>query len=408
MTAYSAVLDNTDGGQGLFPGDYLTSPGGVYFATLLTNGQFVVAQGSNPDLNGAYSNNTVFNTGKTIPSGQNYAYSSVAQSLFGVYAWNNASSGSPVTLFSEGTITQGQTGFLTLSDAGQLALTLGNPSNPGSQVWNNGVNDPVKNINLTSINYGTASATLTPGQQVTNLTVPFTNSTSLTQVNQPAISTTYSQTSAWNFNLSEALTAGVSATASANLGIPDVAEGGASVTVSASETTTFSGGQSNSTTIGNTFSDTVDLTIPPFSQYDAYITSVPISYTLPYTFTGIATYANGNTEQVVGSGTFDGGDSTNFAAGAYCVYYNGVGNPCPEGSTLRPPGTPVPEPATLLLLPVALLAVTGVRLLPVALLAVTGIRGVRLGRRRVLRHGEPETGQHYTLDDGEIPFAAAL
>lgn len=285
--------------------------------------------------------------------------------------------------------------FATISDAGELTVTSGTPSNPSKVLFSNNVNDPVASLNISNIDYQFGSAILTSNSPVQGEVYAVTNPLDMEQSGTYPLSESYSKTNSWNWNLSQSLTLGVSSTTEVD--VPGVAK--ESVELQLSETTTLSGGQGGSTTETLTATAAPNLTVPAFSEFGVAITYQKVGFSIPYNYTGVATYKSGATANVVGTGTFVGTDGGDFGIAYSCVYeYNPQdpsNNTCPTAGGDLGPGVRVPEPSSLLLL-------------PIALLAVTTIRGIRLARRRAWWRGEPGTVRCFAAGGGEVPFAAAL
>lgn len=411
MTAYpSPLLTVLDNGPILFPNDYITSPSSVYFSALLSNGQFVVAHGSDLATDGAALSNVAWISSNALPSGTTGIVAGLGAGNFTVTV-DPPGNPNPYTFYST-PIPHGPTifdSFATLSDNGEFAIFQGTPTSPSTKLFSNGINDPVTGISLNSIDYNLAAANANLNTAKVNESASQTcnNTTPTKQVCALTVSHSYTKTQSWNWNLSEALTAGVTATATAQVGLPDVATVSGSVAVNASSTTTISGGEAGSTSLSNSYSDTVNVTTPPYSDYTLLLTAQQATYTVPYMYTGIATYQSGTTAVVTGSGVFDGGDTTDFNDTIACLSY--MGGACPAGlDTTLGLGTPVPEPSSLVLVPIALLTITMTRLPALALLAAAAIRGVRPARRRARRRSEPGAVRCYGAGGGKVSSAAAL
>lgn len=383
MTAYSQLNDiigvPASENDIINVGDYVYSPSGVYYGTVQSNGQFTIFRGSDPVTSAGGT--SVWAAPATPPEPYQVSPTSVAFVGGGTF---QVSSG-PFVFYlsgSPGSVNNGA--YAALSDTG--TFTLFNSSSGGDLVLHQG-NDTVKSLSLSSVTYNLSAATFDEPAQIGG---PSTAQNCIN--NQPtdsscslSLSQSYTKSQTWNWNLSEAVTVGVTAGLSGGIAIPGLASGGVSVTTSASSTTTISGGQSSTTTQVLTYTSSLSDTIPPNSEYEGYISAQQVDFSVPYSFTGVATYQSGATAAVAGSGTFNGTDAYDFQVVTQCLRYKG--GSCPEDLSILPPSVTVPEPSGLLLLPLALCFVTVNRMLPVVLLATAGLRGVHRARRRRSKPG---------------------
>lgn len=379
----------------VYAGDYVYSQSGVYYGTIQSNGQFAIFHGSDPVTSAGST--SVWAAPATPPPP--YQLDSYGAAFVGGGAFTVGND--QFVFYQSGTSSNINTGaYATLSDTG--SFTLFNSSSGGNLTLSS-VNDPVKSLSLSSLTYNLNAATFDEPAQIGGPSTAqyCTNNQPTSSSCTLSLSQSYTKSQAWNWNLSEAVTIGVTAGLSGGIQVPGLASGGVSVTTSASSTTTISGGESSTTTQTLSYTSSLSDTIPPNSEYEGYITAQQVDFLVPYTFTGMATYQSGATATVAGSGTFNGTDAYDFQVVTQCLKYKG--GSCPTDLVVFPSGTPVPEPSGLLLLPLALCVVTANRLLPVVLLATTGIRGVRRARRR---RSEPEAVSSYGAGGGGLLSAA--
>jgi hypothetical protein len=346
-TFYNDLIAYTDPNFGT----YLSSPSGVYTA-FVTPGpvQLQVARGSTPP---GSPNNVVWaqpstpiaqdpsNTARAVlfPNGA----LTVANNPYGYSSYTVSAGGGNVNL--------GAT--LALNDQGTLSIYQGQGTQ-GTQLWSNGISDPVTAITLSSINYDLSNPTITTTNQVAGGTFTQTNNTATTQQYPVSLGLSYTKTSSWSWNLSESLSLGLKSTTS--VGIPGVGTEAAEFNLT--ETTTLSGGQGGSDSESKTFTSGGNITVPAFSTYGTTLTGITYTYDIPYTWTGVATYSTGATADVQGTGAFNGADTGLFTTVTNCISQPG-GCPTPPGSP--GPHVPVPEPATLPLLPLAMMATILIR-----------------------------------------------
>jgi hypothetical protein len=358
MAVYSGYIPNN---TVLFSGDYTTSPSGTYYAIFSPygayQGQLQVERGSNPSVS---SPNNIANAISATPiqSGTFGGYYADMQEdgNFVIYGSQNGQPVAPVqAVYATNTAGLGATVYGQVSDNGSFSLfTGGSPSTQGQMVYSNGVSDPVKSLALTGLNYNLNNVVVTPTGQLSGESLTQTNKTQTSETATGTLTLTYSKTETFQWALSQAVTLGVSSTT--NVGVPGLIAG--SSTVSVSETTTVSFGHSDAETTGESFSAAVALNVPGNSEYEALLVGQQVSFSVPYTFTGVATYASGATANVVGSGTYVGGDGADFQVETICLAGcpNGVTGPISEV-----PATSIVEPASALLLPTALLGTAVMR-----------------------------------------------
>lgn len=168
----------------------------------------------------------------------------------------------------------------------------------------------------------------------------------------------YTQTATTTFSVSDAVSEGISA--NLKFGIPGVVQD--SLQLSITNTTTITHGKADSKSTTVTEIAGARPTIPALTTYNVQITGTAESYAIPYNWTGVATYQDGTTANVDGSGSFQGGSEGNFQVTTTCVIAV-LPTVCAPGSTETPATTifPIPEHATAILLPFGLVAVTAAR-----------------------------------------------
>ncbi|MGH7113545.1 MAG: hypothetical protein ACREE9_03520 [Stellaceae bacterium] len=297
----------------LNPGDYIKSPSGVYYATLLSNNaELVVSQGTDPATSGL---NVVWNTpaqstaagppGITFDRGSGEIIS-VGEPVPG-YGYYDL--GSEVPGSNRSTI-------ISLADNGTFTLSLGpNPAHPGQQTFSNNVNDPVVGYDLADISYDLANPTITSSGQVIGGVFKQTNNTSQTQVFPASLGLKYTKTSNWSFSVSEAITLGLKS--SFDVGMPGI--GATKQEISVSETTTIKAGKGGSDSEEKDFLSGVNVTVPPFSTYQAVLAGTRETFDIPFTYMGVAQYQDGAMVPVDGSGMFTGTDTGIFETVVSCV-----------------------------------------------------------------------------------------
>lgn len=344
MTVYQSYIPT---GTYLYQGDGIASPSNVYWMVLQFGGDNVVYTGSF----GTSLDFPVWSTG--TPSINYGTFFNIMQADGNFVEWTATTQNNIVETRVWETNTGGATGnyFASLSDSGEFAVYQGiDPSQPGAKLFSNSVNNPVTGINLTNLTYDLDKATFSSPTTIHGELETTLNTTDTPQLTKLNLSLSYTKSHTWSWNLSESLTAGISSTT--DVGVPGLAS--EKIQISVSETTAISKGESSSQSESKTFNAEADLTVPAFSEYGAQITAQHVTFNVPYTFEGIATYQSGITGTVNGSGIFNGGDATIFMITFSCLDTPGG---C-EYVIVPPPTSaiPAPEPMTLLLLPTALVA----------------------------------------------------
>jgi hypothetical protein len=327
------------------PGVMLQSPDGVYYADLLGNGSVIVSQGTDPTTSGV---NTVYTSPPGPAAGQTPEFpADLGAGQFEVLTSNFGVITELGTFPGYNYITT-----MSLTDNGALTVSTG-----GNQDFSDNVNDPVVGYKVSGITYDLANPTITTSQQVTGLVDTETNGTSVTQSFPATLSLSHTDSYSHTFSFSEAFTIGLKTTFEA--AIPLI--GGDKSELTLSSTTTAGFANTTTTSDTKTFTAGVNVTVPAHSEYEAVITATKETYSVPFTYTGDATYQNGAVVPIDGSGTFDGTDTGVFQTAIICISQPGG---CGSGLTgdlgdLPPgfltrgeslvgifPATPIPEPST--------------------------------------------------------------
>ncbi len=94
---------------------------------------------------------------------------------------------------------------------------------------------------------------------------------------------------------------------------------------------------------------------PPAIPYDAYLTGEDVSFDVPYTWTGVATYAGGASARVSGTGIYKGDVTGYLHAIIYCANAPPGAPACPSIPISDTPLSAMAEPSTAMILPIALL-----------------------------------------------------
>jgi PEP-CTERM motif len=337
-----------------FPfGVVLQLPSGVYYAAYMPNGSFIVSQGTDPVTSGVHS---VFST---APAGPGLSPSLLSSLSVGAFSTTTGNNGTPLATLGTVNASLFST-TMSLADNGALTInTVNTKGGPSTQDYSNNVNDPVVGYDVTGVTYDVAHPTISASTQVTGLEDTMANKTPINQVFSAQLSLAHTDSSSHMFSLSEAVQLASKATFDAK--IPLIGEGKAEITLS----TTTTAGRVDGETVSNTqtFNAGANVTVPAHSVYQAVIIGAQDTFSVPFTYTGDATYKDGAVVPVDGSGTFETTETGVFQTAIICVSQPGgcdSGISAPEaglpdgflapGETLVGlfPATPlpVPEPST--------------------------------------------------------------
>ncbi len=367
MTDYSGyVPTNTN----LYLGDYTTSPSGVYYAYLVggmiypntPTYSFWVVPGSGPSVSGCCLGYQPVSQFANAPNLGGFFASMQGDGNFVIYtSTSGLDQGTvlPVAATNSQQSTQGAY-FAQVGDDGSFTIYSGaSPSPTAEAIYTapNNSHGSVTSINLTNITYDFAHANILSETGVGLYSADFINATTLPEQVNAQQNISYTQTATTTFAVSDAVAVGISA--NLKFGIPGVVQD--FVQLSVTNTTTITHGKADSSS--NTVTEIAGArpTIPALSTYNVQITGTAESYAIPYTWTGVATYQDGTTADIVGTGTFDGGSEGNFQVTTTCIIAV-LPSTCAPGSTEAPATIlPVPEPITAMLLPLGLLGVAAAR-----------------------------------------------
>jgi hypothetical protein len=333
------------------PGIVLQSPSGVYYADLMSNGSFVVSQGTDPTTSGIHS---VFSTAAAGPNTGGAFF----PAGLGIGQFQIDTNNGPILTNLGATMQHSFSTTMSLADNGALTISVvQTQGGPSQQDFSNNVNNPVVGYEVTGVTYDVAHPTISASQQVTGLVDTLTNKTSLTQVFPVQLSLAHTDSTSHMFSISEAVQLASKTTFDAM--IPLLGEAKQEITISS--TTTVGTVDGRTTTDNKTFNAGATVTVPAHAVYQAVIVGTQEQFSVPFTYTGDATYQDGSVAPVDGSGVFNAMDTGIFETAIICVSQpggcdSGLSGPeagLPDGF-LAPgetvvglfPATPVPEPST--------------------------------------------------------------
>jgi hypothetical protein len=287
----------------MYMGDYTSSPSGVYYGTIGDPGIFWIVPGTNPTtspcclganavVNGTTTTNLGGLFGPMQTDGNFVLYTSATGTDQGQVIPTGASNSNPAS--------PSPLYFAQVSNSGSFTIYQGSsPSNQGSAIFTApGINSPVTSIVLTGVAYDTDHASVKSSS--ISVHTPYTNINTTDSPLQGNDSDAFSWSRSASYSFNTSSTVGTNVTGSAGINIFGFSLGGS---ITAVDTTTISHGQA--TTTSSTQTDTIGArpTVPAFSQYTTFVTATTGTFTIPYTWEGVATYANGTTANVSGTGT---------------------------------------------------------------------------------------------------------
>ena len=363
----------------MFAGDYLASTDGLYYGFLDTTGAysgtpglFLIAPGSNPTIApvviGCITCSYPITTTPSLNLGGFFAKMG-SDGNFVIYTsatGKDQGTVIPVSSTQSGQSPASPPYYATIqdnpkngNDGGSFIIYQGvspDQTNPLMQDAQNIIGS-MTGITLsggasgTGIDYDFSKAKAGKVLAVASQITPVTNFTSQTQQVKVNLSLSYTDTSSFNFQVSDAT--GISISSSVSVGVPGVV--GTSLRFGVTSSTTISKGQTTTTSNSTTFQVGVRPDVPPGYTYDAYLTGEDVSFEVPYTWTGVATYAGGATARVSGSGIYEGDVTGYLHAIIFCADAPPGSPACPSIPISDTAVGILAEPSTAMMLPIALL-----------------------------------------------------
>jgi hypothetical protein len=270
---------------------------------------------------------------------------------FVVYGPNNIS-----TPFAATNSARSTTGdyFATLNDNGAFTITAGTPSNNnGKPIYSNNINNPVKELDLTSMVYDFNVGTIKNATAVAGASAQAVNNSPTPQSFPLLVNLEYTETEMSSWKVSEAVAFNI--VSKTTVGVPGLTT---ETTLGVTSTTTYEHGESTSNGKTVKYQGGVNISVPAYSEYDAFVVATQAESIVPYTFAGTAIYADGQSAEVSGTGLFDGVSTSLFQVEVDCV------SPTTACAGVSPVFLPVnltavPEPTTWVLLSVGGFAAMG-------------------------------------------------
>ncbi|MBN8490122.1 MAG: PEP-CTERM sorting domain-containing protein [Burkholderiales bacterium] len=362
MATYKGYLPP---GTTLFNGDFTTSPSGVYYGMFAVNVdvnnqpngyEFWIVPGSSPSASGCCNGYSPV-TGLADTNLGGYFARMETNGTLTVYT--SATGTNQGTVLPVGTINTPQVEqppyFAQVGDDGSFTIYSGSAptgnDNSGSVFSVNQSHGAVTGINLQTLTYDYGKAKFTSTTGVGWLDANYTNDTPLPQQQDGTTNVSYSQTATLSFSVADAVSEGISA--NVTWGIPGIAKD--SLGFQITNTTTITHGRADTTSTTVSFTAGARPVVPPGETYNIKVTATAASYSIPYSWSGLATYEDGTTAQVVGEGLFEGASQGDFQVTTTCISAN-----CTAliGSITQPAEiAPIPEPGTWLLFALGLVGI---------------------------------------------------
>lgn len=307
MANLGSVLSTS---QYLTPADYLASPNNLFFAIIQGDGNFCVYHGPGPTDNMGY----LWCQGTTGSAGEYFAIMQ-ADGNFVVYAGTGPTDNQGLLWSSSSTSSSEGSYFAILQDDGNFCVYRGTgPSDNQGLVWNSGVTDPIENIDIASIDYDVANATIEDSVPQGIYSQDVQNNSAETQNSSIQSTQGVNETSGW----SDSLSVDVGFKATYKTGVPIVAE--TSVEMSASVTTTFT--WNGSTTRTNNWGFNVTASVNAGCEIKVLVSVTLSTISVPYVLTGTGTFKSGISMPVTINGTYNGSNSHDLL-----VTYENVATP---------------------------------------------------------------------------------
>ncbi|MGD9616893.1 MAG: hypothetical protein AB7H90_20145 [Alphaproteobacteria bacterium] len=354
----------------LFYNDYTTSPSGVYYAVFVSQTifpstpsyEFWIVPGSNPSVAPCclgYNPLTILSDtslggffAHMQPDGNFVVYTSATGTDQGtvipVAATNSQqSAGGPY--------------FAQVGDDGSFTIYSGsdpvNFNNGPVYTAQNNSHGAVTSINLLDIDYDFSKANILSMTGVGWYNTDFVNPTDIPDQVVAQQNISYTQTATLTFSVADAI--GESISGNVTFGVPGIVKD--SLGFSITNTTTITHGKADSDSSTVTFIAGSRPVLPPHTTYNVQITGTEATYTIPYSWSGVATYEDGTTANVVGDGIFKGASQGNFLVTTTCVLAV-LPQTCEPGSTTVPALiSPVDEPGAATILSMALVGFMAAR-----------------------------------------------
>jgi hypothetical protein len=174
------------------------------------------------------------------------------------------------------------------------------------------------------ITYDFAHTRVSPSSQIFGASQTCINKlpTEPTCTLSPALN--YTKTNTFTFTANQSIQLGFKSTT--KLGVPGIGEQSAEWSIMG--TAGFTEGTSDAESEGRSFTSGVSIPVPAATTYRGQLVGELVDATIPYTYTGAATYNSGKTATVNASGVYNGVDTGQFTIELTCIQTPGG---CPTG-----------------------------------------------------------------------------
>jgi hypothetical protein len=283
-------------GEFLNVGDFLTSPNGIFCAFQQTDGNFCVYRGT-PE---SHPGPALWCTMATGSGGQFCAFMQT-DGNFCVYSGTPESHPGDALWCTMATASGGQF-IAALQDDGNFCIYKGTPdAHPDAAVWCTMATDPIADVEIASIVYDLAHATIIQSGPVELYRQTVRNQTAQPQSSTISGSESVTETSGWSDSL--AVKVGVSTTFETE--IPFVAAAKVTVSVDVTNTYTWNG----STAKAKVWGFNTPVSVPPRTTMVCLVAATMSTIAVPFTLTGIFILKSGTRVPGVAKGIYTGSNS---------------------------------------------------------------------------------------------------
>jgi hypothetical protein len=295
----------------LLPGDYVSSPNRLFYGILHDTGKFCIYYGSGPN------DHSIKLYDSTFEDVIRPWYAEVEVLEPGVSPYNTCNvqlkvkgyehqRGIPLLVYSY-RLKDIDNFCVALGDDGSLGIFDSQKPDLTKRIFHTpSIDEHIEEIcELTTIKYHLGSAKILQSEPANLHSVIVKNFTDVAQTHQMHGSESVTQTSTWNTATGYKI--GASTTVKGKAGVPLVAEGEVSITISAEFNQTYSWGSTTSNTKVHAFNTPV--LVPPHTITRASVSITMSTIAVPYTLTGIARFKSGVKGPITFNGIYVGSNS---------------------------------------------------------------------------------------------------
>ncbi|HYG17257.1 MAG TPA: ETX/MTX2 family pore-forming toxin [Bacteroidia bacterium] len=280
--------------QVLLQDQYLLSANGVFSAWMQDDGNFVVYRGTVPQNNyGALWYTNSYGPGQCYAAfleGGLLAIQIGTPENFQGTRWTSLQNSTPGNF------------YMVLQDDGNLVINRGTgPDDNHGLYWCSGVTDPVESYSANSLEYHLDQAKIEDTNIADIYSIQLENNTGQPQISTVSGTESTTETSGW----SDTLGVSVSVSTSFKCGVPIVADGKVSLSVTVSNSYTWSGSESTS----RQWSFNMPVSVPANTTYQAVMAVKVSKIAVPFTMSGGFTLKSGTYVPGASPGLYTGSNS---------------------------------------------------------------------------------------------------